>query len=215
MKYLNLKNKKSGLARIRFGGACPTKSFRRGFTLVEMMVAIAVFSIVMVTAMSALLNVIAANNKARAIKTAINNVSFALEGISKDMRMGTDYSCIDELNDNVTCSSEGNIGIKYKSPRAYSGQYAYYKFEDTAILECLEKEESDSCAGNLDFMPITSSEVEITKATFYVLGTESDLKQPRMILTLSGKAGKDKIATTFDLQTGISQRTRKEVTTTP
>jgi hypothetical protein len=34
-----------------------------------------------------------------------------------------------------------------------------------------------------------------------------------MILTLSGKAGKDKIATTFDLQTSVSQRTRRNITT--
>jgi prepilin-type N-terminal cleavage/methylation domain-containing protein len=203
MSYLNLKNNSS-----------KTSKTNTGFTLVEMMVAIAVFSIVMVAAMSALLNVIDANNKARAIKTAINNVNFALEGISRDMRMGTDYGCIDEGGDDTVCSNVGgNVGIKYKSPRAYSGKYAYYKFQGTAILECLQKEESTICSDNA-FVPITSSEVEITNAVFYVLGTNPlELKQPRMILTLSGKAGKDKIATTFDLQTSISQRTRRNITT--
>jgi prepilin-type N-terminal cleavage/methylation domain-containing protein len=182
-----------------------------GFTLVEMMVAIAVFSIVMVTAMSALLNVIDANNKARAIKTAINNVSFALEGISKDMRMGTEYTCLNDDGDQESCDNSGNGGIKYKSPRAQNGEgYAYYVFRDTAIMECIEKEVGDTCGGS-NFVAITSSEVEITSAIFYVLGANDDLKQPRMILTLSGKAGsKEKIATTFDLQTGVSQRTRKE-----
>jgi prepilin-type N-terminal cleavage/methylation domain-containing protein len=194
MNYLDLKNKKSG------------------FTLVEMMVAIAVFSIVMVTAMSALLNVIDANNKARAIKTAINNVSFALEGISKDMRMGTGYGCIDVTGTTIPCVPAGNIGIRYKSPRAAEGKYAYYKFKDTAIYECLEREEFDSCGTTVDFEPITSGEVKITKAVFYVLGTNNVLKQPRMIFTLSGEAGiKDRIATTFDLQTTVSQRTRNEI----
>lgn len=189
---------------------------RKGFTLIEMMVAIAVFSIVMVTAMSALLNVIDANNKARSIKTAINNISFALEGISKDMRMGTEYECF--LRD-------GNcVGIKYKSPRVELKGYAYYKFqpgqdgESGQVLECLEKD-GRNCTSPSDFQPITSAEVNLTDVKFYVLGVENSLNsvdsgtktQPRMIMTISGTAGpanKPKLQTTFDLQTSVSQRIR-------
>ena len=92
--------------------------------------------------MSALLNVIDANNKARAIKTAINNVSFALEGISKDMRVGTEYGCINTVNHNEdsngNCLGGGDI-IKYRSNRAYFDstigkfKYAYYKIEGGQI----------------------------------------------------------------------------------
>lgn len=199
MSYLNFKNKNSG------------------FTLVEMMVAIAVFSIVMVTAMSALLNVIDANNKARAIKTAINNVSFALEGISKDMRMGTDYGCINEDGNDTNCETSGNVGVKYRSPRAYrdpiSGErhFAYYRFNEgnKKIEECLEKEAGDNCAVG-EFTAITSAEVDIKKVIFYVLNTDNLLKQPKMLMTLSGEAGdKEKIKTSFDLQTSVSQRIRQ------
>jgi len=198
----------------------PSKNLRtsKGFTLVEMMVAIAVFSIVMVTAMSALLNVIDANNKARAIKTAINNVSFALEGISKDMRMGTDYICGDDADNMIAtssnCSSSGGKIIGYKSPRADPpGGYVFYRFviDDTTnkgrIEECLER--NKTCGIN-DFSPITSNEVDIRDVTFYVLGSDDITKQPRMVITVSGEAGgnKDKIKTAFDLQTSISQRIR-------
>jgi prepilin-type N-terminal cleavage/methylation domain-containing protein len=189
----------------------------KGFTLVEMMVAIAVFSIVMVAAMSALLNVIDANNKARAIKTAINNISFALEGISKDMRMGTDYACGDSGNEpNGDCTGGGDT-IKYRSIRAdIDGdkyKYAYYQFRNNQILSCLQKD-LITCGSPADFSPITSSEVELTRVRFYVLGSASNLvvpnkKQPRMIITVKGKAGiKDKISTEFDLQTSVSQTTK-------
>ncbi|MFA7315154.1 MAG: type II secretion system protein, partial [Candidatus Magasanikbacteria bacterium] len=129
MSYLNLKNNSS-----------KTSKTNTGFTLVEMMVAIAVFSIVMVAAMSALLNVIDANNKARAIKTAINNVNFALEGISRDMRMGTDYKCGFDEEPSGDCLSGGGNIISYVSPRAdYAEKKAYYKFnkDDGSIEECL------------------------------------------------------------------------------
>jgi hypothetical protein len=127
--------------------------------------------------------------------------------------MGTGYGCIDVTGTTIPCVPAGNIGIRYKSPRAAEGKYAYYKFDGTAIYECLEREATDNCgAATTDFEPITSGEVKITKAVFYVLGTGDPLKQPRMIFTLSGEAGtKDRIATTFDLQTTVSQRTRNEI----
>jgi len=189
-----------------------------GFTLVELMVAIAIFSIVMVTAVSALMNVIDANNKARAIKTAINNISLALEGISKDMRMGTEYACGNNSEPNDNCPDGGNI-IKYRSIRAdYDSAlkqygFAYYKFENGAIKECLEKN-GNFCNFTGPFTALTSSEVNISKAVFYVLGVQfpipdSNKTQPRMIVTISGEAGaKEKIKTIFDLQTSISERTR-------
>lgn len=190
----------------------------KGFTLVEMMVAIAVFSVVMVAAMSALLNVIDANNKARALKTAINNVSFALESISRDMRMGTDYKCgtdpdvipVDVAADCGDTSTDGGVIIGYISPRAFPGQYVYYKFADEKIWECLEKNGGDLCDDSADFTQITSDEVIINSLEFYVFGVDNPTKQPKMMMTLSGEAGgsKDKIKTTFDLQTTVSQRIR-------
>jgi prepilin-type N-terminal cleavage/methylation domain-containing protein len=199
MGYLNLKNK------------------NKGFTLVELMVAIAVFSIVMVTAMSALLNVIDANNKARSIKSAINNISFALEGISKDMRMGTEYSCSEDSDPLIFSDDclDGGKAIRFKSSKA-SNTYVYYKFvivpvgDKTVgqIQSCVESGDTPLNCNN--YSAITSTEVDLKNVVFYVLNTEDDEKQPRMIMTLSGEAGtKEKIKTAFDLQTGVSQRIRK------
>jgi prepilin-type N-terminal cleavage/methylation domain-containing protein len=193
---------------------------KKGFTLVELMVAVAVFSIVMVVATSALLNVIDANLKAQAIKTAINNVNFALESISKDARVGTDYSCLSNGEYVDTCLTNGE-GIKYRSPRADvdgSGKrgFAYYNYNDITkrIDFCLEKAGnpcSDSSLAN--FSPITSGDLEITSMEFYVLNddnTTAEIEQPRIILTLSAitAGGKEKVRTAFDLQTSVSQRTR-------
>jgi len=196
----------------------------KGFTLVEMMVAIAVFSIVMVTAMGALLNVIDANNKARAIKTAINNISFALEGITKDMRMGTDYSC--STNGGVSflgdCTSGGDA-IRFKSSKKIGGvenPYVYYKFSSTTEVQALELCVGGTTAGSCsDYAAVTSSELNSLTGKFYILGvaesknpTPTLRTQPRMIITISGEAGsKEKIRTSFDLQTSLSQVSRIKI----
>lgn len=194
---------------------------QKGFTLVEMMVAIAVFSLVMVTAMSALLNVIDANNKARAIKTAVNNVNFALESISRNARLAIDYGCGDDGVPTGDCPTGGNI-IRYRTARAdkaglmeldgdgnIKNKFVYYKFneDENRLEECLEK--GQTCDYTGPYTAITSSEVKITKARFYVLGTSDPRMQPRIIMTISGEAGsKEKTKTKFDLQTSISQRIR-------
>jgi prepilin-type N-terminal cleavage/methylation domain-containing protein len=191
------------------------KKNNKGFTLIEMMVAIAVFSIVMVMAMGALLNVIDSNNKARSIKTAINNISFALEGISKKMRMGTDYACgtngINTIEQDCTDGLADIISFKVKD-----GEYIFYKFEEQ-IKSCISTIQG-SCDGTYSLL--TSSELTLDSVKFYVLGvTNSKVvagirTQPRVIIVIKGSAGnknKVKTQTTFDLQTGISQTSRIKI----
>lgn len=183
-------------------------SARSGFTLVEMMVAIAVFSIVMVTAMSALLNVVDANQKAQAIKTAINNVNFALESISKDLRVGSKYSCLGGIKDDYSCG-DGISYTKYKDESSTTTiSYQFIKKTDGLKGRIQRKDEFKGSG----FQDITSQEVDITDMKFYLIsgiGSNGQKLQPRVVITVSGEAGvKEKIKTTFDLQTSVSQRSR-------
>jgi prepilin-type N-terminal cleavage/methylation domain-containing protein len=196
---------------------------KSGFTLVEMMVAIAVFSIVMVVATGALMNVIDANRKAQAIKTAINNVNFALESISKDMRVGTEYNCAANIggSPDLDCPSGGGHLIAYRSQKEF-GKFVFYRYDQInvggkqvgQIQRCVGAEDKDvGCAA---YVAVTSSDINILRMKFYVVGATNadnppgDKSQPRVIITLTGEAGgvQDKIRTTFDLQTTVSQRAR-------
>ncbi len=198
-------------------------NFNRGFTLVEMMVAVAVFSTVMVVAATALLSIIDSNQKAQSIKTAINTINFALEGISKDVRVGKNYQCVDAdtLVPIIGDCLIGETAFRYQSNRAYIDEltgehgYSYYLYNpDTKSIEsCLESESDADCDTVSDFISLTTSdEIVIDKMNFYVLGVENDsaiAKQPRLIITLEGTAGsKEKTKTTFNLQTTVSQRIR-------
>lgn len=218
MFQIKLQNNKQRFAQTCFrGGFAHTPTLRKvklvcGFTLVEMMVAIAVFSVVMVTAIGALINVIDANSKARALKTAINNVSFALEAISKDMRMGTEYACGSDGNTSRGDCTDGVDTISFRSSKV-DANYIYYKYSRVDNIGRIESCLSDSGTGLClsGYSPLTSAEVNLTSVKFYILGANDNTKQPRLILTLSGEAGaKEKIKTTFDLQTGVSQRIRPE-----
>ena len=65
----------------------------RGFSLVEIVVSLAVFSIVMLVATGALLSIVEANKKAQSQQIAMNNLNFAVENMTRAIRVGTNYHC--------------------------------------------------------------------------------------------------------------------------
>lgn len=186
---------------------------KNGFTLVEMLVSIAVFMVVVTTAVGALYSIIDANRKAQAIKNVINNVSFALESISRDMRMGKEYFCADpDTGIEVSCESTGNAGVKYTSD--ILGKDVWYSFK----TENLGTGGGNIQRGykNLPTDPVVwesltapESTVKIKNMVFYIINKDGNGNdaQPRVIITVEGESGtKESIKTNFSLQTTISQR---------
>jgi prepilin-type N-terminal cleavage/methylation domain-containing protein len=82
---------------------------QRGFTLVEIIVSLAIFTIVAVVAVGAFLKIIDANKQSQLLQTAMNNVNFALESIVREMRVGSTYAC---YNDNGSASTYSTIAAQ-------------------------------------------------------------------------------------------------------
>ena len=64
-----------------------------GFSLVEMMVAIAIFMVVAVVAVAALLKIVDADRKSQTLQDAVNNINFAMDSITREIRVGSAYTC--------------------------------------------------------------------------------------------------------------------------
>jgi prepilin-type N-terminal cleavage/methylation domain-containing protein len=64
-----------------------------GFTLVEMIVALAIFIIVAVVAVGALTKVTGLNRRAQTLQSSMNSLGFALEAMSRELRVGDTYHC--------------------------------------------------------------------------------------------------------------------------
>ncbi|MFQ5661816.1 MAG: type II secretion system protein J [Candidatus Paceibacteria bacterium] len=185
-------------------------TINKGFSLVEMLVAVALFASVMLIGVGALLSLIDANRKAQSLNSVINNLNFALESMSRNMRVGTTYHC--SVNNNVPpnidstkdCKNGGKL-VGFESsggdPNDPNDQFVYR-------INGSQLEMSKTSGSANSFISITASEVTIEDFNFYVDGTStSDDFQPRIIMTIKGSAGIDeKTKTEFNLETMVSQR---------
>lgn len=206
----------------------------KGFTLIEIIVSLAIFSVVAVIAIGALVRVTSANRQAQAIQSGVNNVSFILDAMSREMRVGTGYVCYtgsdlsgiadvttylsgtpcglniaNNSNDTVIYFTSANVDTNNNNVK-----YAYL-FHVANGNTLIEKGE-ESIAGNgigtnsaVDhFYPVTSSNVTITAYSIGVFGTSLSKGFPWLSINLQGYVGtKVKDQSVFNVQTSISQRT--------
>ena len=180
-------------------------SFRAGFSLIEILVSVAVFSMVMLIAVGSLLTLVEANRKAQALKSVMNNLNFSLENMSRAIRLGTDYHCGLGLVEEPHSCIDGDTQLAFESevgdPGTPDDQVIYRISINGTQLE-------QSIDGGATFIGITAPEVVIEDFKFYVIGAErSDRLQPRVIMTIRGYAGVSlRAKSNFNLQTMVSQR---------
>lgn len=155
-----------------------------GFTLIEMIIAVAVFTVVMTITMSAFLNLSSIQKKAFSVRASNDNMNFALEMMSRSARTGSGYS-----------SAWGSSQFSFTD---VSGNSVVYRLNGTQI-------EVSKSGGA--FLPLTASEAEITELKFFVRGEGSNDGQPIVLIILNGRSGKkEKNRSYLNLQTMVTQR---------
>jgi prepilin-type N-terminal cleavage/methylation domain-containing protein len=200
------------------------RAHSKGFTLVEMIVAIALFTVVALVAIGALLRIVDANKRAQSIKNSVNNMNFALEAMTRELRVGTRYNCISgvgtlptSLSASQGCAlTSGSWTIAFNSSKVKDNGGTkcnlvhVYQFDGVS----LKKGEQRDCGQTYNTYPIiyggTDSSADETAVQFekgtikvVVSGTAQPLAQFHFV----GSAGiKEKHKSYFDLQTSVSQR---------
>lgn len=180
----------------------------RGFSLIELIVAVALFSIVMLVSVAALLALVDANRKAQALQSVMNNLNVALDGMVRSIRMGTDYHCGGPPYGAASPCAGGKT-FAFESfdgdPATDSDQWVYSFEQDENGVGRIYKSES----GGTGWLPITAPEVSIDDMKFYVVGTDTaDNVQPKVVISIKGTAGADKVKTksSFSIQATSVQR---------
>lgn len=201
----------------------------RAFTLVEMIVSLAIFSIVAVVALAALVKIVSANKKAQTIQSVISNLNFSIESMSREMRTGQAYHCnntgtYNYQGDSITaspCTLGLNSTLAFRSSKTtYINPVVHsqgscslasaYRFKDNGISGySLQKAQQSSCTvgiADADFVDITDPSVVITNWRTKVTDVTSSPYQ-KAVIFIEGYAGiKEKEKTYFAIQTAVSSR---------
>lgn len=205
-----------------------------GFTLIEMLVSIALFAIVMVVCVGALLSLVGANKKAQALEASINNLNISVDDMVRNLREGQSFNvpsndCPQGNGDTVaTDCTTGATAIAFTT---FDGDHWVYEYvsskENSNLLShCGTQRGAGGCIirsedNGATFSSLTSPEVSITDMEFYVIGTAPGCDsgtpstpscapiQPRVIITINGDAGAVndvKDSTAFHIQATALQR---------
>lgn len=208
-----------------------------GFTLIEMIVSLGLFSIVITVSVGALLVLIATNEQLQAEQSVMTNLSFALDSMSREIRTGTNYYCDSEQS--VTTGGPNNIfkdgnnldGILGDSTNDCSDGLtaAGHNVQGVAF-----KEGGNSITGSNDHIvyfydrsngqifrrigtnnaqSIISSGIYITDAEFYVSGSDplssgaGEQDQSTVTIFIEARENSNATSKPYQIQTTITQRT--------
>ena len=175
-----------------------------GFTLLEMIISIGVFSALVIISIGITLGISNAQVKAQNTQSVLDNIRFSMELITKEMRTGSGY----ELS--TICSQSGSE-ITFTTS---TGQIRVYFLDagNGRILRATTGIDSEDCAGLGKALPFTSEEVLVDRFKIRLNGATpgSVDGQPRATISLKVTSRDPRIQyrSTMDLQTTVVQRLR-------
>lgn len=176
MKKIHLKNK-----------------YEKGFTLMEVMVSVTIFTIIVTIGMGALITIFKTLQKTRADRQAIDSISFVMDTMTRRIRTGKEY-----------VSSDAGGGIKFVDQDGVS--VSFYKDLDSEGNSRIYM--IDGAFGNQDDpVDITPESFSVEGFDFDIIGTDpSDGIQPMVTINLKGVVKNGQQESKLSVQTVVSQR---------
>lgn len=180
-----------------------SKNKNKGFTLVELMVAVGIFMAITLISLGAILAVLDAGREAQSLKSIMTNLNFAVELMSRDIKFGTDYYC--GVTTATTwapqnCTGGGNAAQPAITFTTSEGVDTIYRLNGTQLERSINYGST--------YIGLTSPDIIIQDLKFYVFGASiGDTNQPRVFMIVRGYAGtKPTTQSRFVIQTSVSQR---------
>jgi prepilin-type N-terminal cleavage/methylation domain-containing protein len=189
----------------------------RGFTLVEMLVSLALFTTIATMAVGTLLILINGNSRVVGEQITLTALSFALDSMTREIRTGSEYYCgsVGQVTGAGVYGSPtavqnctgGNVGLSFRE----AGESITGGNDDSRIAYYFENNRLWRKVGSQSAQEIVTNDVEITEGRFIVtgatpLGTGTDIVQPTVTILIEARASSSDATKTFTLQSTVTQR---------
>lgn len=177
------------------------KTFKnnKGFSLLEMLIAIAIFSIITGASIGVFISAIRLQRYSLVSQHLLDQTSYAMEYMTRLIRMAKkdiDGDCLSVPKSNFEITRTG-YGIKFENYKGPSECQEFY----------LENGQLYQEINGADKLPLTSDDLEVTDFKIYISGQfQTDDYQSRVTIFL-GAEGKGLVPRPkIELQTTVSQR---------
>lgn len=200
----------------------------KGFTLIETLVSLALFSIVLVISGGVILSVINSNKQNQAIASVVSNLNYSLDSMIRDIKTGYLYKCgtysgnmtISDLKANSDISANqctNSKSIILISTISGNDIVVKYEFKNSIDLINGYIEKTVYSPGVANVYNITDkNNVNIQSVNFTIQNPDSrdcspncigSYGQPSVFVAIKGLSGSELVdASRFYIQTFISQR---------
>ena len=179
---------------------------KRGFTLVEIMVSVAIFTIIITTGIGALVSMVNTYEVTQEQKKVHDGLNYALESMTREIRLGQNYFSEPQLNGSDQGSVNDGTGSSIGFNAADNRGYVMY-YLDNGTLTATRIGATNAANGTQALTD--DSQVIIETIDFRVIGTtplsDGNYQQPVVWIRITARAqGSDRDTA---IQTLISQRT--------
>jgi prepilin-type N-terminal cleavage/methylation domain-containing protein len=195
----------------------------RGFTIVEMMVSLALFTIVITIATGSFLSLIGGSSQLQGEQQTMTSLNFAMDSMTREIRTGTRYFCTTDIDsvpdyndraatttqDCVKSSGNNDVLSFVESGVSLSGgsvgnRIVYYLDSNGQLM----RQAGDP--STKPAQPMLSSDVKLKRLQFFVSGAnnltdKNDLLQPTVTIILEAYDPNDS-TNVYTLETTVTQR---------
>lgn len=188
------------------------KPLYTGFTLIEMMVAVSLFSVVSLIVVGTVLVLINGNAQNQTEQQVLGGLTVALDTMTREIRSGTHYYCTTSPDNshgtNVSDCRNGSSGISFRESvrrlttgRAYDRVAFFFDVDDGRIMRKIATDDAE---------PITPSNIDIISLQFVVTGTdtleEGDTEQSTVTIVIRAQDNTGFNDKEFTIQSTVTQR---------
>jgi len=212
MQHSNKHNKKSGSSfRSKNGFTLYPRAFslnaKRGFTLIEIMVSIAIFTIIITTGIGALVSVLNSYKVSQSEKKVHDSLNYTLESMTREIRLGKDYYAGADSDGSDQGSIQDGTNVDSLGLNTADGRgYVVYYLDNEVLM--IRRSGATPAALNGVQALTDSDQISISNVRFTVIGTDplsnADYIQPLVWLQVQATAVGEEKKTT--VQSLVSQR---------